>query len=317
MMRATSARARRAARRGARIAGDAGREYLDDRGPQLAASISYYALFSVFPLTILLVAVFGLVTSEESARREVTDFVLANVPLSTGGGRREIADTLENVTSNARAFGIVGVAGLVFSASGLMGALRHGLSRAFDVEERRPPLLGKLLDVALVLAVGLLIGLSLVLTLVERLAVSAASELSTALGPAVSFLPRAMLALGQLTPVLLAVVVFTFLYRFVPTREVRWRDCLAGAVPAGVGYELVKTAFSFYVENFASYGAVYGSIAAVIAFAFFVFVSANVFLVGAEVAAVLPNALHAPLDDGPPVSLRQRLRALVRTATGY
>jgi membrane protein len=311
------ATARRAARRGARILGEAVREYLDDRCPQLAASISYYALFSVFPLTILLVAGFGLVTSEESARREVTEFVLANLPLSEGGGRREIASTLDRVTGNAGAFGVVGVAGLVFSASGLMGSLRHGLSRAFDVEERRAPLLGKLLDVALVLAVGVVIGLSLVLTLVERLAVSAASELSAALGSALSFLPRAMLALGQLTPVLLAVAVFTFLYRFVPARELRWRDCLAGAVPAGVGYELVKTAFSFYVENFASYGAVYGSIAAVIAFAFFVFVSANVFLLGAELVAVLPSAMRAPLEDGPKLPLRKRLRALVRAGTGY
>lgn len=262
----------RALRRTPKLLGETLREFLDDRCQQLAAAIAFYALFAIFPLTILLVAAFGVVAGDDAARREVTDLVLENVPLRESGGRRQIADALAEVTSNAGAFGIIGIAGLLFSASGLMGALRHSLSRVFDVEEGRPALLGKLFDVGLVLGVGLVVGLSLVLTVLERLATTV--------------LPELVRPLGQLTPMVLAAVVFAFLYRVVPATEVRWRDCVPGAVLAAVCYEALKTAFSFYVANFASYGAVYGSIATAIAFAFFVFLSANVFLAGAELTAV-------------------------------
>jgi membrane protein len=289
---------RRARRRALRLVAATARGYFDDRGPQLSAAIAYFGLFAVFPVTILLVAAFGLIAGDGTARREVIDFVMRNVPLRDEG-RADLQAALREVTSNAEAFGVVGIAGLVFSASGLMGALRHALSRAFDVEERRPPLLGKLVDVALVLAVGLVAGLSLVLTVVTRFAVS--------LSP----------WLGELAPLVLATTVFVLLYRFVPASPVRWRHCLPGAVLGGLGYAAIKTGFTFYLDEFATYGAVYGSIAAVIAFMVFVFLTANVFIVGAELAAAWPHVDGEPDDSTDPRPLRERLRALVRAATGY
>ncbi len=264
--------------------------YVDDRCPQLSAGIAYYTLFALFPLTILSVASFGLVVGAGTARTELIDFLLDNVPLQPDSGRRELEQILRNVTADAQAFGIVGIAGLVFSASGLMGSVRYALSRAFDVDEQRPLLLGKLVDVLLVLAVGIVAGASLALTLVERLTTSASSALADALGPTLAFVPQAVLGLGQFVPLLLATAVFAFLYRFVPARDIRWRDALPGALIAALAYEAVKTGFAFYLRNVASYGAVYGSIATVIALAFFVFLSANVFLAGAEITAAWPRA---------------------------
>jgi membrane protein len=288
----------RAGRRALRLVAATVSGYFDDRGPQLSAAIAYFALFAVFPLTILLVAAFGLVAGEGAARGEVIDFVMRNVPLRDEG-RNDLQAALREVTSNAEAFGLVGIAGLIFSASGLMGALRHALSRAFDVEEQRPPLLGKLLDIALVLAVGLVAAVSLSLTVVTRFAVT--------LSP----------WLGELAPLTLVTTVCALLYRFVPARRVRWRQCLPGALLAGLGYEAVKTGFAFYLDEFATYGAVYGSIATVIAFMFFVFLTANVFILGAELAAAWPHVHGEPDRDPDPRPLRERVRALVRSATGY
>ncbi|HET8758198.1 MAG TPA: YihY/virulence factor BrkB family protein [Solirubrobacteraceae bacterium] len=289
---------RRAGRRTVRLAGATVRGYLDDRGPQLAAGTAYFALFAVFPLTILLVAGFGLFVGDGAARREVVDFVMRNVPLRDTG-RSDLLATLREVTSNAGAFSVVGMAGLVFSASGLMGALRHALSRAFDIEEQRPPLLGKLVDIALVLSVGLLAGASVALSVAARLSVEVSAWAS------------------QVAPFVLATVVFTLLYRFVPARRVRWRQCVPGALLASLGYEAIKRGFAFYLDEFATYGAVYGSIAAVIAFMFFVFLAASAFIAGAELAAAWPRVDGAPDPGGDDRSPRERLRALVRAATGY
>lgn len=288
----------RAGRRALRLVAATVRGYFDDRGPQLSAAIAYFALFAVFPLTILLVAAFGLVAGDGTARSDVIDVVMRNVPLRDDG-RADLQSALHEVTSNAEAFGIVGIAGLIFSASGLMGALRHALSRAFDVEEQRPPLLGKLVDVGLVLAVGLVAAASLGLTVVTQFAVS--------LSP----------WLDELAPLTIVTTVCAVLYRFVPARRVRWRQCAAGALLAGLGYEAVKTGFAFYLDEFATYGAVYGSIATVIAFMFFVFLTANVFILGAELAAAWPHVHGEPERDEDPRTLRERLRAVVRTATGY
>lgn len=288
----------RAGRRTLRLVGATVGAYFDDRGPQVAAAIAYFALFAVFPLTILLVAAFGLVTGDGTARSEVIDFVMRNVPLRDDG-RADLQAALREVTSNAEAFGIVGVAGLISSASGLMGALRHALSRGFDVEEQRPPLLGKLLDIGLVFAVGLVAAFSLALTVITRFAVS--------LSP----------WLGELAPLALVTVVCAILYRFVPARRVGWRQCVPGALLAGLGYEAVKTGFAFYLDEFATYGAVYGSIAAVIAFMFFVFLTANVFILGAELAACWPQVDGERGRDEDPRPLRERLRDVVRAATGY
>jgi membrane protein len=288
----------RAGRRTVRLTGATVRGYFDDRGPQLAAGTAYFALFAVFPLTILVVAAFGVVTGDGDARQEVVDFVMRNVPLRDDG-RADLEATLREVTSNAEAFGVVGMAGLVFSASGLMGALRHALSRAFDVEEQRPPLLGKLLDIGLVFAIGLIAGASVGLSVAARLTVEVSAWVS------------------QLAPLVLATIVFALLYRFVPARRVRWRQCLPGALLAGLGYEAIKRGFAFYLDKFATYGAVYGSIAAVIALMFFVFLTASVFIAGAELAAAWPRVDGAPDPDDDRRPLRRRLRALVRTAAGY
>ncbi|MDQ4130698.1 MAG: YihY/virulence factor BrkB family protein, partial [Actinomycetota bacterium] len=218
--------------------------------------------------------------------------------------------------ANIGAFGVVGVLGLAFAASGVMGAIRYGLNTAWDAEDRRPPVQGKLVDILLVLAVGLAAALSLALTVLTRLVRSVGDELEGPLGTVGSALAELLLGLGQLTPFALSLAVFAFLYRFVPAVETRWRDLWPGVLVAGAGYEAAKTGFSFYLENFGDYGAVYGSISAAVAFLFFVFLAANIFLLGAEVASQWPRVrsghydrLEALEEDRP---LGEQVRDLLR-----
>jgi membrane protein len=89
-----------------------------------------------------------------------------------------------------------------------------------------------------------------------------------------------------------------------------------GALVASIGYELTKEGFSLYLENFGRYGAVYGSIGAVIALLVFTFLTANLFLFGAETAAEWPRVRDSDLEEleqGPPTPrrLRRALRSLV------
>jgi len=284
-------------------------EFFDDGCPLIAAAISYYALFSLFPLAIVVVFGLGLVLDDAQARDEVIDYIVRNLPLRADEGRRELSEVLESVTSGSAGFGIAGGLGLAFAASGLIGAVRGGINAAWDVESRRPPLQGKLLDILLVGGVGVVVAASLALTLLTRLAASLGRELDGVLGGAGAAIAQAVLAVGQLGPLLLNAGVFLFLFRVLPARQTRLRDVWPGVLIATLGYEAAKTGFSVYLEHFANYGAVYGSLGVVLAFLVFVFVGANVFLLGAEAASEWPRLREEELDDGsegPP--LRQRLR---------
>ena len=274
-------------------------DFFADGCPLRAAAIAYYGLFSLFPLAILIVGGFGIVIGEAEARRAVIDFLLDNLPLEPGQGRRDLEELLGSVTGNAAAFGLIGTAGLIFAASGLMGAVRDGTNAAFDSERRRPPLQGKLVDILLVLGVGLVVAGSLALTVV------------TSLVEVPGGIP-----VGWLVPLAISFAVFLLLYHVLPAGRPRFRDVWPGAVLATVGYEAAKEAFSLYLENFSRYGAVYGAIGAVIAFLVFAFIAANLFLLGAETASKWPAVREADLEElerGQPAveRVRRALRGLV------
>jgi membrane protein len=279
-------------------------EYFADRSPQVAAAISYYALFSIFPLALVTIAVFGLVLGDGTARNDVVDFIVRQLPVTETQGRRDIEEALRSVSADAGPSGAIGLAGLLFAASGLMGAVRNGVNTAWDVTDRRPPLQGKLLDLLLVLGVGLLIAASTALSVGARLAGTATDGLGSPL------LRSAVL--DQIVAFGLAFGLFMFLYRVLPASRSRIRDIWPGALAAAAGYELAKAGFSFYLTHFASYSAVYGPLGAVIAFMVFVFAAANVFLLGAEVASEWPAVRAGCSDDRPPESLRARIAGLAR-----
>jgi membrane protein len=262
------------------------REFLEDHGPQFAAAISYYVLFSIFPLAILLVAIAGLLLQEESARQAVVDAILANVPLFDNGASR-LEDTLASVAENPGALGVLGLAGLVWSASGMMGAIRIALSLAWDAKPR-PFIRGKLLDLLVLLGAALLVLTSLALTAVGRLT----DELSRDLGGILLLGWASTLAavvVAVLAPLLLSLMTFAFAYRVLPSATTTLGDIWPGALVGALAFESAKHLFALYLENFSRYDVVYGSLGAIVAFLFFVFLAANVLLLGAEVASEWPR----------------------------
>jgi membrane protein len=278
------------------------------RCPQLAASISYYALFSVFPAAILMAVVFGLIISGGDTRREVVDFLFDNLPLSEDQGRRDLEKVVNDVTRNPGTLGVIGLAILLYSASALMGAVRNSLAVVWGSERERPPLRGKALDILLVLGLGLLIGLSLMITILRSLAV----DLGKDLGLTGGVLDGALDASGLVIPFLLSLIAFTVLYRVVPHPRPRLRDVWPGIVLATLGYELAKRGFTIYLDNFADYSAVYGSLGAVITFLVFVYIAAMILLMGGEFAALWPRVRAGEFDDGEGRPLGEEIRRFLR-----
>ncbi len=258
--------------------------FFADHCPQLAAAIAYWVLFSLFPLAILLVAVAGLLLRDETARTEVIETLLGYVPAGVEG-RTELANLLHDVVAGAGALGVVGAIAVVWTASGLMTTVRTAVNLVWNTDERRPFLRGKLLDVLLVFAVGVFVALSLALTLTLRVVAEVSDRAGDVLGPFEWLADGSMSGLDLLVPLLLTFLTATFVLRVVPAASPRVREVWPGALVAAVTFEAGKNAFAFYLANFGNYNVVYGSLGTLVAFLFFIYLSANLFLFGAEVAS--------------------------------
>lgn len=272
--------------------------------------MSYYSLLSLVPAAIVLAAVFGLVLDHGEARTDVIDGILNIVPLTEDQGRSDLEKLIDGVNRNAQTLGIAALVGLLFTASALMGSVRTGVNIAFGERSPRAPLASKGLDILFVLGLGLLVAVSLGITLGHGFAI----EVGQNLGVPGEVIDWTLGAVGIVVPLLVSVAVFTVVYVVIPVRKVRLRDVWPAVLFAAVVYELVKRGFAVYLENFANYNAVYGSLGAVIAFLVFIYVAAIVLLVGAEMAALWPRVRRGAFDStgGPSIPLHQSVARVLK-----
>ena len=263
--------------------------FVDDRATQMAAGISYFALFSIFPFVLLAFASFGLVLRDEGLQQDVLEEVVDALPVES----ESIASALDNLADQGLTIGFFALIGTLWAASWLATSLRGALNVAFEAEGRRAFVRGKLLDFTVLPALALLFLASLVLTTVWRVVQAEVDDLGV---------------FGELTPLWelgalaiagsISFIGFLFLYSLLPNRRQQLRYLWPGALVAAIGFEAVKLGFALYLANFGNYDVVYGSLGSVIALLFWVYLSANIMLFGAEVAAEVPHVLHGEARDG-------------------
>ncbi len=272
--------------------------FFDDGCSQRAAALSYYVLFSLFPLLIFSVAIIGLFLQDESLQQDLVNEIMDNIPLSQEEGRDDVTQALENVTGGqSGAIGLVGLIGLAWSGSALFGVLRSSLNVVFEAEQSRPLVIQKLVDLGIVLSFTPFFVLSIAATSVLRGARRTSEDLAL-VGDAARALGIGWEIIAFLTPVLISFVAFFLVYWLVPARRLQPRYLVPGALLAAVLFEVVKVGFNIYLENFSNYDVVFGSLGAVVAFLFWVFLSANTILFGAELASEVPG-VAAGLYDQP------------------
>ena len=257
----------------------------------LAASMGYYALLSLFPAAIVLASIAGLVLNDEAARQDVVEFLLEELPLSAEDGRSDIERVVDDVVRNAGTLGVIGAVALLLTTSALISAMRNSVAVIFEADVSRGALRGKGLDLLLVLGLGLLFALSFAGTLL--------GQFDPNLGDGFfNVVEDILTATGSLLPVALSAFVFAVLYTVLPVTHPRLREIWPAVLFATLGFELVKRGFSFYLDQFADYSAIYGSLGAVIAFMVFVYIAAIVFLFGAEMAALGREVMAGEHDPG-------------------
>jgi membrane protein len=273
-----------------------------DRCTQYAASIAYRVLFSLFPLTIFLVSIFGLVLQDDELRQRVIDELVDLLPVSESG-QTNVAESIEGIATPLSALGFISLIALFWGASGMMASVRIGLEAALKVDRGRPAARAKLVDFALVALSGLLVivvvGLSAFAAFFGRLVDRIAESIGVTA-------PSGWVLRDGLQLVIVAAMAL-LLYRFVPARKLRPRAAIAGAVLTAVGTWGATKVLAIVFGDFSRYNLIYGSLAGVMTFLFFVYVVALILLLGAEFAYAWSQP---PGPPGPPI--RERVLGSVR-----
>jgi membrane protein len=282
------------------VAGSAGARFFAAGCTQHAAGIAYRVLFSLAPLAIVLVSVFGLVLQDDDVRERVVDRVVDALPVDASG-REDVESAIETIATPTSAAGLVSLLVFLWAASGMMGALRRGLEAAMGVDHGRPAARGKLVDLALVAGAAVLVLLSVGIGLVTDLSNELVEQLSQALGFEVGWEGR---GIALALPFLLWIVTSLLLYRFVPAAGLRLRDALAGAVVTAVILLALSLASDLVYSKTTDWSVIYGSLTTLLVFLYSVYLYSGALLFGAAVAAEwsLPQS-------SPSQSLRARVAA--------
>ena len=260
--------------------------YNEDSCGTYAAAIAYYAIFSLVPLALIILSIFGLVVSKQS----ITDFVFDQLPLQQTPSVRENVDNIVRRAQDISVAGLsFGVLALLWSSSGIFSAVRRGLNAASHRKASRPYWHGKLIDLALIPCLGVLIILSVGLTAASRVVIEHAGSL----GPLNLDTNLALQISSYAIPAAISFSMFALLYRYVPTARPTWPEALAGAAFATLLFEVAKNfyAFVFSLTAFSSDTAIYASFGNALGFLLWLWVNASILLLGAEFARAIarPN----------------------------
>lgn len=258
-------------------------EWQDDRASTLAASLACYTLLSMSPLLVLTVAIVGFVVGKDAARVQI------------GGQVREVvgpqaSQVVEDVMIHASEptggiIGtVVGVTVLLLGASGVFSELKDSLNAVWEVKTKPGRgILGivveRFFSFTMVLAVAFILLVSLVIsTVIAAMGVTISNTLPG--GATVWNIANFVLSFGVVT------VLFALMYKVIPDVKIGWGDVWPGAAVTAILFTIGKYALGLYLGR-SSVASPYGAAGSLVALVLWVYYSAQIFFLGAEVTQVL------------------------------
>jgi membrane protein len=272
-------------------------EVKQDQVPLLAAGVAFYTLLSLFPAIIAGVSIYGLVANPDTVRNQLAKLTQMLSPQTA----QLLGEQIKQITGGAGgALGVATVLGILtalWSASSGMKALITGVNMAYDEIETRKFL--KLRGLALLLTLGAMVLMGIALLLIVAFP-AVTNDWPTALRWTASVLRFVLLAA-------LLIVGLAVLYRYAPNRdEPKWSWVSWGSGIATVLWVVASLAFSFYVGHFGNYNKTYGALAGIIILLFWLWLTALVVLVGAELNTEMELQTARDTTAGPEQPLGER-----------
>ena len=261
--------------------------WMDDYAPSMGAALSYYTLFSLAPLLVLIIAIAGMVFGQDAAQGAI----IAQLQSIMG---QEGASAVQGLLKAARepstgiVASIVGGFLLLLGATAIFAELQTDLDRIWQVPAKEKPsgLWGWLRS--RVLSFGLVLGLAfmLMISLVVSAALAASSEWLSGGAAAESVLAT---VLNFTASFVLFTVLFAMIYKIMPTAKISWHDVWMGAAVTALLFNVGKSLIGLYLAK-SSVASGFGAAGSFVILVAWFYYSAQIFLFGAEYTWVYANS---------------------------
>jgi membrane protein len=270
-----------------------------DQVPLLAAGVAFYSFLSLFPAMIAAVTVYGLIADPQTVARQ-TQAISEALPKDAASIITKQMEAIASQPQQSLGLGLViALALALWSASGGVGNIVTAVNVAYDEEETRGFVKRKALALVFTLGAILFVVVAVVLIAVTPALLDA-------------FLPegplRVLIDVARWVGLVIAVAVaLAVLYRYAPDRDspkFAWTS--VGATVATVIWIVASVGFSLYVDNFGSYSKTYGALAGVAVLMLWLWITAYIVLLGAEINAEAEQQTVKDTTVGPPKPLGER-----------
>ena len=258
---------------------DAIKQFLHKNCQYMAAAISFYALFSMFPLGLAVISILGFIIGTESSNETLAKEIADVLPISSD----LIGSTMEGIISARAITGIASFVGLVWTSSAAFSAVRKGINTAWGVTTPRAFLWERIIDIGLVFAAGLLV----LIILFTAPLIEIIRQIFEYTLPQ-NEIPADMIwaTIADLVSPLLAFISILILYRWLPNTKVKIIHVVPGALLASICFILAQLGFIWYVGKFPVYNILYGAVGAIMALLAWVYISALIILFGAQITSM-------------------------------
>ena len=257
-----------------------------------AASIAYYALLSLFPFLLLVISMLGAVTADDADRVSVLSFVFRFFPTQLDF----VTGQLDALRAARLQLGVAGSLALIWGSLGVFGAVTSAVNEAWGVEKQRSFWKHRLVSFLMLVAAGGVMMLALLLVSLIQMAqatwfgamLASYTWLTTLQTYAVRNLATGLLVIG-----------LGLVFYFIPNAKTRFRDVWVGAILTGLLWRLAFQGFAWYIRVNAGLKMIHGSVAAVIVFLLWVYVSSIILMYGVEFTAAYARLRRRRPDEMP------------------
>jgi membrane protein len=256
-----------------------------------AAAIAYYALLSLFPFLLLAISLLGSITADEGDRLAVLTFVFRYFPTQF-----DFVNTQLDAFRQTRVqLGVAGGLALIWASLGVFGAVTNAVNDAWGVEKQRSFLKHRMVSFLMLVAGG---GVMIVgLLLVGAVQVARASWFGVMM-TRFAWLQALQTLTFTYSATILLILAVGLIYYFIPNAKTRFRDVWVGAVLTGVLWRIALDGFSWYLGR-SGLTFIHGSIAAVVVFLLWIYVSSVILMYGVEFTAAYARLRRRRPDEMP------------------
>ncbi|MEM7030914.1 MAG: YihY/virulence factor BrkB family protein [Chloroflexota bacterium] len=273
---------------------DAIREFVAHRALDAAAGIAYYAIFSLFPLLIILVTTLGAVLNPVLVQVEIVKLIQEFFPFSETVASELVSQNLQVITASSGSIGIFAAVGLLWAGSNVFTVLANNINRAWHIKGPAHSLVrSRIIGFTMI---SLIAGF-LIFSLLSTLLLNIVAQLR--IGTIALDQTLFWIFMSKIVSYVFSFALFLSIYRWVPNTTVRWLEAGVAALVATISWRLAFTAFTWSINlGVVNYQWIYGSLASVVLAVFWIYLGSIILIFCAYLCAAIARK-YRPTEQRP------------------